>query len=95
MCVEGVSSAAWIHAFPVMCVFTRLHPQGPAGLCVSGQVDLIVHLLQDLLIQLDLSVGGEVSAGQNHSLVAAGGSLRGGVDLHRQWEEDRVIWSQH
>ena len=62
-------------------VFTLLCPQESAGLCVSGHVDLVVHLLQNPLIQLDLRVRGQVSTRQDHG--PAAGAVRRELDLRR------------
>lgn len=43
-----------------------------AGFCVSGQLNLVVHLLQNPLVQLDLGVTDRVPTGQNHGTPAPG-----------------------
>lgn len=59
----------------VMSVFTLLLPQEAAGLCKPGQMDLIVHLLQNPLVQPDLRIRRPVSTRQNYSLAPSlGGS---------------------
>jgi len=55
-----------------------------AGLGVSGQLDLVVQLLQDLLVQLDLGGGVRLATRQNHGPAPLGGPPRPELDLRGQ-----------
>ena len=50
-------------------------PQYAAGLRVSGQLNLIVHLLQNQLVQLDLRVRDQVLTRQDHGPGTVQGQL--------------------
>lgn len=75
------------------CTVTVGGLQEAAGLCVTGQLDLIAHLLQNPLVQLDLSVWDRVSTCQNHGPMTARGGQRQDLDLRRQERENTGVKS--
>lgn len=84
-------SFCWRPPQVMHCTVTVVGPQEAAALSVSGQLNLVVHLLQNSLVQLDLCVRDQVSTRQNHGPLMARGRLSPDLDLRRQREKVLVL----